>query len=208
MNHGTRSLLPMLLGLISCFVVLAFAAVPLAIQAEPLDPATVPSSLASYLQSNLEEAESIVTSEGSPKNSAQRYAAILLGDQVVPTPASTMATGVAGAVLSGNRLIVRGDFGMLSSQLRDFAADPTVPPNPNVTSAVHIHRGEPNQNGPFQYALTVTLNGDRLSGRVAGAYTLTPEQLQALSDGKLYVDLHTRQNRVGELRGIIRPLRS
>lgn len=136
----------------------------------------------------------------------QRYVAILSSNNVVPKAPSTSATGVAAATLVGERLIVRGDFSRLSSALRDYATDPVSPPNPNITSAAHIHQGEPSQNGPFQYALTVTLKQNEGSGRLAGNYTLTSEQLQALSDGKLYIDIHTKQNRAGELRGILRPV--
>jgi CHRD domain len=106
------------------------------------------------------------------------------------------------AVLVGDRLVMRGDFSRLSSPLRDYATDPVTPPNPNITSAVHIHQGDTAQNGPFQYALTVMLDNTGLDGRFAGDYTLTSAQLQALSDGNLYVDIHTSQNRAGELRGI------
>ncbi|BAS57705.1 CHRD domain-containing protein [Leptolyngbya boryana IAM M-101] len=155
---------------------------------------------------DLQEAESVLMAQGMSSSSLQRYAAILTNNNVVPNAPSTSATGVAGAALAGDRLIVRGDFGGLSSGLRDYAADPVNPPNPNITSAVHIHRGEPNQNGPFQYALTVTLNDTAMGGRFAGEYTLTAEQLQALSEGNLYVDIHTKQNRAGELRGIFRAL--
>ncbi|HIK38986.1 aminotransferase class I/II-fold pyridoxal phosphate-dependent enzyme, partial [Thermoleptolyngbya sp. M55_K2018_002] len=98
----------------------------------------------------------------------------------------------------------RGDFRNLAGPLRDYTVDPTDPPNPNITSAVHIHRGEPTANGPFQYALTVTMRGDR-DGRFAGEYTLTPEQRQALESGNLYLDIHTTRNRAGELRGVLRP---
>lgn len=42
-------------------------------------------------------------------------------------------------------------------------------------------------------------------GGVIGEYPLTSEQMQALSEGKLYVDLHTKRNRAGELRGIFQP---
>jgi CHRD domain len=134
----------------------------------------------------------------------RQFTAVLTGRKVVPSAAETSAWGSVGAVLSGNRLIVRGQFSNLSSALRDYATDPATPPNPNVTSAVHIHKGMPNQNGPFQYALTVTMDSDNLSGKVSGEYELTAEQLQSLNDGMLYVDLHTKGNRGGELRGILK----
>ena len=160
------------------------------------------------LMSNLQEAESVLMAQSTSGISLQRYGAILSNNNVVANAPSTSATGVAGAALVGERLVVRGDFSRLSSELRDYVADPVSPPNPNITSAVHIHRGEPTENGPFQYALTVTLRENQRSGRFAGDYTLTSEQLQALSDGKLYVDLHTKQQRAGELRGILRPIYS
>jgi hypothetical protein len=160
-------------------------------------------SLATYQQ----QAESELLSEGylvSQSVSFTRFAAILSGDEIYPSPVSTSAAGVVGAALSGNRLVVRGGFYGLSSALRDYATDPLVPANPNVTSGVHIHKGAANANGPFQYALQVQVNSDGVSGNVKGEYTLTDEQLQALNGGGLYVDLHTKSNRAGELRGILK----
>ncbi|MBD2189841.1 CHRD domain-containing protein [Pseudanabaena mucicola] len=133
-----------------------------------------------------------------------RFAAILSGDEIYPKSVDTKAAGVVGAALSGNRLIVRGGFRDLSAPLRDYATDPLDPPNPNITSGVHIHRGMPTQNGPFQYALQVAINPDGLSGNVKGEYTLNDEQLQALNSGSLYVDIHTKGFRAGELRGVLK----
>ncbi|MDX2098150.1 MAG: CHRD domain-containing protein [Leptolyngbyaceae cyanobacterium bins.59] len=163
-------------------------------------------SINQHLMADLREAESVLMAQGMPDLGMQRYAAILMPNNVVPSGPTTTATGVAGAVLMGDRLVVRGDFGSLSSPLRDYAADPVSPPNPNITSGVHIHRGDASQNGPFQYALTVMLNPSELGGRFSGAYTLTAEQKQALMNGQLYVDIHTKQNRAGELRGIFRAI--
>lgn len=134
----------------------------------------------------------------------KRFAAILSGDNIYPSSVETKAYGVIGAALNGNRLIVRGGFFGLSSPLRDYAADPASPPNPKITSGVHIHRGTSNQNGPFQYALEIQVNAGGLSGNVKGEYTLTDEQLQALNSGELYVDIHTKGFRGGELRGILK----
>ncbi len=133
------------------------------------------------------------------------YVAMLTGQNVVPTRAMTDARGVVGAALSGNRLVVRGSFRDLTSAPRDYATDPLDPPNPNITSAFHIHQGNPSENGPFQYALDVTLNASGRGGSAMGDFTLTPEQLQALQNGMLYVDFHTTRYRAGELRGILMP---
>ncbi len=159
-------------------------------------------SLATYQQ----QAEAELSSQGiliSQGASFTRFAAILSGAEVYPNPATTSASGVVGGALIGDRLILRGGFYGLNSPLRDYANDPTAPPNPNVTSAVHIHKGAANANGPFQYALQVQVNADGVSGNVKGEYKLTDEQLQALNSGGLYVDIHTKSNRAGELRGIL-----
>jgi hypothetical protein len=140
----------------------------------------------------------------SQSSNFTRFAAILSGDEVYPSPLSTTAGGAVGAALNGNRLVVRGGFYNLSSALRDYATDPLTPPNPKVTSGVHIHQGASNANGPFQYALQIQVNPDGLSGKVKGEYELTDAQLQALNSGGLYVDIHTKSNRAGELRGILK----
>lgn len=223
MNKAKRSLFTLLVGTLTCVLLIGFSAVPSLSKtasngfisafsnsqsAQPTQIQTLPtqSPINQHLMADLQAAESVILAQGMSGSSMQLYAAILMKNNVVPKAPSTMATGVAGAALAGDRLIVRGDFGGLSSALRDYAADPVSPPNPNITSAVHIHQGEPNQNGPFQYALTVMLNDTGMGGRFSGEYTLTPEQLQALSNGQLYVDIHTQQNRAGELRGIFRAL--
>lgn len=133
------------------------------------------------------------------------FTAILSGKNIAPNPVQTGATGVVGASLNGSRLMVRGVFRNLSSPLRDYATDPLNPPNPSITSGVHLHRGEPTANGPFQYALQVQADPSGLNGSLSGQYTLTAEQLEALNKGQLYVDLHTRGFRAGELRGILKP---
>lgn len=157
-------------------------------------------SLAAHLQA----AESTLLAQGM-QGSMMSYGAVLRDTNVVPDAPSTNARGAVGAVLSGNRLVVRGSFKNLSSSLRDYATDPVSPPNPNITSAFHIHRGMPTENGPFQYALQVVLDEGGMGGTAMGEYTLTPEQLQALENGMLYVDVHTTRNRGGELRGVLMP---
>lgn len=214
MNKAKRSLFNFLLGTITCVLLIGLSTAPSLSKtasngvatSQPAQPTQMQNPINQHLMADLQEAESVLMAQGMSSSSMQRYAAILMKNNVVPNTPSTMATGVAGAALVGDRLIVRGDFGGLSSALRDYATDPVNPPNPNITSAAHIHRGEPNQNGPFQYALTVMLNDTGMGGRFSGEYTLTPEQRQALSDGQLYVDIHTTQNRAGELRGIFQPL--
>jgi hypothetical protein len=196
------------LGILSCLlaVTIALPSWSLTPLFSPLPPVRANAQpVNAHLMADLREATQLAQAM-DPGTAPKRFAAIMTPGGVVPTQPMTDATAVGGAVLVGDRLIVRGDFGNLSSAFRDYSADPTTPPNPNITSAVHIHRGEPGKNGPFQYALSVMLNSSGLGGRFMGDYTLSSEQLQALSTGNLYMDLHTRQNRAGELRGTFQPL--
>ncbi len=162
-------------------------------------------SLGTEIDTNLRAARSALLAQGTTTGSTVTYVAVLNPKNVVPTAPMAQARGAVGAALSGNRLVVRGSFGNLTSPLRDYATDPVNPPNPNITSAFHLHQGGPGENGPFQYALEVMVDGTGHGGQARGEYTLTAEQLQALNNGMLYVDLHTTRNRGGELRGILMP---
>ncbi|MBW4418983.1 MAG: CHRD domain-containing protein [Myxacorys californica WJT36-NPBG1] len=219
MKKNKRVLVNFLFALVTCVAIIGLSSPSFSSQI-----AQSPDWLNQQLLSNLQQAESVITAQMTPAQdmpaqdrpaqmmpaqmmptqTMTRYVAVLTKDAVVPTKPSNAAFGAAGAVLVGDRLVMRGDFSNLSSPLRDYATDPVSPANPNITSAVHIHRGESTKNGPFQYALTVNPNESGMGGRFAGEYTLTSEQQQALSNGMLYVDIHTKKNRAGELRGILR----
>lgn len=198
MNKAKRSLFHLFLSAITCVLLIGFSTTPAFSQ--------IATHASIQNQASQSASPSSVITQNTSKPTMQRYAAALINASVVPKAPSTSAMGVAEASLIGNRLTVRGGFTGLSSALRDYATDPVDPPNPKITSAVHIHRGDNTQNGPFQSALLVKLNQTGMSGTFSGSYTLTNEQIQALADGKLYVDIHTKQNRAGELRGIFRPL--
>jgi CHRD domain len=203
MNQGKRILLNFALGILTCLFLVGVAAPSFSKNAPtPLQQSLIQQSVAL----NLKKAEAVLLAQDSPTAASPmtRFVAVMQSSTVVPIPSSNYSFGAAGAVLVGNRLVMRGDFSNLTSPLRDYATDPLSPPNPNITSAIHIHRGEPMKNGPFQYALEVETM-DSTKGRFKGEYTLTDEQLQALSSGNLYVDLHTKQNRGGELRGALKP---
>ncbi|MGB3293477.1 MAG: CHRD domain-containing protein [Phormidesmis sp.] len=161
--------------------------------------------LGQALTANLQQSQAVLLAQGTAGTSLKSYVAVMSEDNVVASSPTTMARGAVGAALSGNRLIVRGSFKRLSSAPRNYATDPVNPPNSDITSAFHIHQGAPSENGPFQYALDVNLDDTDRGGRAMGEYTLTPEQMQALADGRLYVDIHTTQNRGGELRGTLMP---
>ncbi|MGI0489946.1 CHRD domain-containing protein [Pantanalinema rosaneae CENA516] len=198
MKKATRSLVNIVLSALTCVLLIGVSTAPTFSQR--MTTATMSPTANSVMGTPSDLAQ------GMSNGTMKRYAAPLINASVVPNAPSTSAMGVAEASLMGNRLMVRGAFMGLSSRLRDYATDPVDPPNPKITSAAHIHRGDNTQNGPFQYALTVMLDQTGMGGKFSGNYTLTPEQLQALADGKLYVDIHTQQHRAGELRGIFRPL--
>ena len=205
MRKGRSILLNVALGFLTCLFLVGVVS-PSFSKTAPT--ASEPAVIQQSLESNLAQAKAVLMAQDSstaPSTSTfKSYVAVLQTKPVVPTPSSNNSFASSGAVLVGNRFIVRGDYSNLTSSLRDYATDPLNPPNPNITSGIHMHRGEPGKNGPFQQALTVEPSGDR-SGRFRGDYTLTDEQLQALSAGNLYVDLHTKQNRGGELRGAFKP---
>lgn len=193
MRKLTRSFCNLFLGVLTCAFIVGLATAPSFSQdgTQPVSAQTA-------------QFESIMAG-GMPRQTMLRFSVNLTSNNVVPQAPTTSAMGMANATLMGDRLVVRGQFSNLSSTLRDYATDPVNPPNPKITSAIHIHRGEATENGPFQFALSVKMSDQGKGGQFSGEYTLSPEQRQALADGKLYIDLHTKQNRTGELRGYFRP---
>jgi hypothetical protein len=200
-----------ILSLLTCVCLVTVANISTAVD-RPFSPDFSP-AIALDLSGHLQDAEMALLAQAQPAPQPttpttaplKRYVAVMTRGEIVPSAVSTRAFGAAGAVLVGDRLVIRGDYSNLTSPLRDYATDPLNPPNPNITSGIHLHQGDPTKNGPFQYALEVQPGADQLSGRFRGEYTLTPTQLEALGNGTLYVDLHTKQNRGGELRGILKP---
>ncbi|TVQ11889.1 MAG: CHRD domain-containing protein [Leptolyngbya sp. DLM2.Bin27] len=197
-----------LMALATCFFVVWLAA-PMVGRGMAQAPTVVAPgnsfSVGEQIDANLAAAQAPLLAQGMPSRPIVTYVAMLNGQNIVPSAAMTDARGVVGAALAGNRLVVRASFRELTSAPRDYATDPLDPPNPNITSAFHVHQGGPRENGPFQYALEVTLNDIGRGGSATGDYTLTPDQLQALQNGMLYVDLHTARYRGGELRGMLMP---
>ncbi len=204
MNKYKKMLFNLFLGVASCLFLIGIAMPSMSINSTN-EFASQRENIVHYQQ----EAKAALLAQQTliaqqPEFTIKTFAAVLTGEAIVPRPVSTGATGAVGVALINNRLVVRGDFSNLSSGLRDYATDPLTPPNPNITSGIHIHRGTPQENGPFQYALQVELMADGLNGRVRGEYTLSEEQIQALNSGNLYIDLHTKAYRAGELRGVLK----
>ncbi|MBD2551692.1 CHRD domain-containing protein [Limnothrix sp. FACHB-708] len=179
---------------------------PMLVEASQFGPMQPANLLDRAVYQNLQAAKATLLASGAKASELKTFVAKMSTAETVPVRANSGAWGTVGAVLSGNRLVVRGSFRELSSPLRNYVTDPVSPPNPNITSAFHIHRGMATENGPFQYALQVMTDDSGLLGSAMGDYMLTVEQLDALSKGMLYVDLHTTKNRGGELRAVLKPL--
>lgn len=210
MRSGDKLMRRFLLGALTCLLLATLSTPALSqftstVPTQQSQTTETSLSIGKMLDISLEAAKSTLVAQGMTESKMKSYVAVLSKENIVPTSPMTNARGAVGGVLVGDRFVVRGSFSSLSSAMRDYGTDPVAPPNPNITSAFHIHRGEPTENGPFQYALDVTADETGQKGSAKGEYSLTAEQVQSLSDGKLYVDLHTTMNRGGELRGILMP---
>src|SRR5262245_23382170 len=65
----------------------------------------------------------------------------------------------------------------------------------------HIHLAEKGKNGPV--IVPLTKNGDTYS--VPDGRKLTPDQMKAFKEGRLYVNVHSAANKGGEIRAQIQP---
>jgi hypothetical protein len=65
----------------------------------------------------------------------------------------------------------------------------------------HIHMAAKGQNGAV--IVPLTKEGDTYS--VPEGKKLTPEQVQAFKDGKLYVNVHSKEHKGGEIRAQLQP---
>ena len=118
----------------------------------------------------------------SAQASAQRFEAQLSGAQEVP-PKQGDGSGKATLTLEGDKLAYQVDYKGLSGP----------------ATAGHIH-GPAGSGANAGVAIPFASPGDPIKG----AATLTPEQVTALKDGKMYVNIHTQQNPGGEIRGQIK----
>lgn len=72
----------------------------------------------------------------------------------------------------------------------------------NNAVAAHIHEGAAGANGPV--IVPLTKKGDNQWASDANA-KFTPSQFEAYKAGRTYFNVHTPQNKGGEIRGQIRP---
>jgi CHRD domain len=92
-------------------------------------------------------------------------------------------SGSATATLSGNKLTITGTFDGM----------------PSAATAAKIHRGLTTgvRGSPF-LDLTVTKES---KGTISGSFDLTPEQVQYLKQGKLYIQINSEKAPDGTLWG-------
>ena len=102
------------------------------------------------------------------------------------TRPNVSGSGEAEAVLEDRTLTVAGTFDGLSSPATE----------------AHLHRAPPARRGPAVFALDVTAAA---SGRVDGEVELDDMQVEALHRGEYYVQIATRNNPDGEIRGWLLP---
>jgi hypothetical protein len=89
---------------------------------------------------------------------------------------------------SGSGKIMVGDDGAVSGSVSTTGI-------PGM--AAHIHMGAAGANGPV--ILPLTKDGDTYN--VPAGSKLNADQMKAFKAGELYVNVHTAQNKGGELRG-------
>ncbi len=108
----------------------------------------------------------------------------------VPVEASTAAvltgSGEVTAVLTGNRLSVKGTFKGLQAP----------------ATAARLHVAPIGLRGPAMLELTVTR---ATSGTISGELTLTPIQADHVTRNRVYVQLHSEKAPDGNLRGWLLP---
>ena len=112
----------------------------------------------------------------------------LKGENEVPI-VNTTGNGSIKAELRANVLVVTGSFQELSSSFNGGA---------------HLHFGSTAENGDVTIPLTVVAGDDNLSGELFAAdntYMLTGDQMDALYNKDIYINIHTEGNPAGEIRG-------
>jgi hypothetical protein len=118
----------------------------------------------------------------------ESFTAALSGANEVPANDSK-ATGTATVTIDGNQLTFKVEVSNLD----------------NATMA-HIHGAAPGQNGGVLVPLYKGDGAAGFSGVLAqGTVTVEPAVVEAIRAGNAYVNVHTKANPRGELRGQLEP---
>ena len=121
----------------------------------------------------------------------------LLGVNEVPA-VMTPAVGAVIVERTGNTIIVSGGFSGLQGTIAT-----------EIAGGAHIHMGIAGRNGPVLIPLSMEISDDMTSATFmaeANTYTLTDDQLAAMANDMLYVNIHSSEVMSGELRGQVAPL--
>jgi hypothetical protein len=102
------------------------------------------------------------------------------------TPAVTTSATGEGKITIGKDMSVKG----------------SVKTKGVVGTAAHIHEAPPGKAGPP--IITLTKSGDDTWTVPEGA-KLTDAQYKSFKDGNLYVNVHSAENKPGEIRGQLKP---
>lgn len=115
------------------------------------------------------------------------YTATLNGANERLTPVTTTATGSAVVTVLGTTLTWKVDIGTAIDSI----------------TAGHIHHAPIDSAGPVRVNFAPTPTGVGFTGTATqGSVVLTGDSVQTwLRDGKAYVNIHTRKNPAGEIRG-------
>lgn len=129
---------------------------------------------------------SLILLTGSSLSLAQEvYRARLSPMPTTPqTVTEILGEGEVILTLSGNTLEVSGTFSDMSS----------------IATGAHLHNGPPAQPGPVVHTLEID---EATGGEIRSSLELTDEQVEALRNNALYVQVHSVNNAPGELRGWI-----
>jgi hypothetical protein len=129
---------------------------------------------------------SLILLTGSSLSFAQEvYRARLSPMPTTPqTVTEILGEGEVILTLSGNTLEVSGTFSDMSS----------------IATGAHLHNGPPAQPGPVVHTLEID---EAIGGEISASLELTDEQVEALRNNALYVQVHSVNNAPGELRGWI-----
>ncbi|HYB71646.1 MAG TPA: CHRD domain-containing protein [Candidatus Bathyarchaeia archaeon] len=119
---------------------------------------------------------------------------------------ASMSGGMSGTMLSGAQEVPAVPTQASGTSTIVVAADKTVTGSVTTTgvsaTAAHIHMAAMGQNGPVIVPLTKT--GDSTWSVPAGA-KLTDAQYDAYKAGNLYVNVHSADNKAGEIRAQLKP---